>query len=511
MVHAESLGTGRSDGCPSSGGPNETLGATAVIDWLNGRRAAFTTRTGNVAAPAVTWHNGKTAMVGASYDGTIAIAAAATGVDGLAAIVPVSAISDWYDYYRANGLVRAPHSNPGGTGTNAFQGEDLDVLADAVYSRRDRKICRSALDALKASVARETGDRTAIWLQRGYDLTKIRAATLIAHGGNDFNVMTEQAAQLNAALKATNTPRLFYFHQGGHGGDPPDFLTNLWLTKYLWGVDNGVETLPRSWVVREPGFCPPRATTVVGNHSRTARLTVKSSAPFRVGLTVSIGATARVIRNIPDETHVTLAAPLRRVANGARLRVPCGPRNPSPYAEWPDPSAADAVLNLRGRGRLTLGEGSGAPVTFADNRRAKLLYVSEPLPGNVRISGSPRVSLRVAFSKPKANLSVALVSLPRAGRRVTILTRGWMDPENRTSDAVSEPVIPGTFYTLTFALQPKDTVVAAGPAARPDGVLDRPRVHDPPQAGDAGDARPGGEHAHAAGDRPASALASCAR
>ena len=37
-----------------------------------------------------------------------------------------------------------------------------------------------------------------------------------------------------------------------------------------------------------------------------------------------------------------------------------------------------------------------------------------------------------------------------------------MDPENRTSDAVSEPVIPGTFYTLTFALQPRDTVVAAG-------------------------------------------------
>ena len=95
-----------------------------------------------------------------SYDGTIAIAAAATGVDGLAAIVPVSAISDWYDYYRANGLVRAPHSNPGGTGTNAFQGEDLDVLADAVYSRRDRKICRPALNALKASVARESGDRT---------------------------------------------------------------------------------------------------------------------------------------------------------------------------------------------------------------------------------------------------------------------------------------------------------------------------------------------------------------
>ena len=380
--------------------------------------------------------------------------------------------------------MRAPHADAGGTGTNAFQGEDLDVLADAVYSRRDegnpRTICRPAIDALKAQVARESGDRTAIWRERAYDLTKIKAATLIAHGGNDFNVMTEQAAQLNAVLKAQNTPRLFYFHQDGHGGDPPDFLTNLWFTKYLWGVDNGVETLPRSWVVREPAFCPPRSTTVVGSHSNTATLTVASSAPFRVGLTLNVGssATTRVIRNIPDATHVTLTTAVS-VANGTALEARCGPPNPTPYADWPDPAAADAVLKLSGgsglRGGLTLGAGSGAPVTFTDNSRVgdttllnatssanRLLYVTEPLPENVRISGSPRVSLRAAFSKPKANLSVALVSLPESTGPSTFLTRGWMDPENRTSDAVTEAVTPGTFYTLTFALQPKDAIVAAG-------------------------------------------------
>ena len=76
-------------------------------------------------------------MMGTSYNGTIPIAAATTGVQGLDAIVPISAISDWYDYYRANGMVRAPHSAAGGTGNNSFQGEDLDVLVDVVYSRRD--------------------------------------------------------------------------------------------------------------------------------------------------------------------------------------------------------------------------------------------------------------------------------------------------------------------------------------------------------------------------------------
>ncbi len=177
------------------------------------------------------WHNGKTAMMGTSYNGTIPIAAATTGVDGLAAIVPIAAISDWYDYYRANGAVRAPHSAAGGTGNNAFQGEDLDVLADLVYSRRDEQAnppgrikCRAIIDAIKAQVGRETGDRTPFWQERNYmkDAAKIKAATLIAHGGNDFNVMTKNAAQLYDALKAQTARRaMFYFHQGGHGGAPP--------------------------------------------------------------------------------------------------------------------------------------------------------------------------------------------------------------------------------------------------------------------------------------------------
>ncbi len=136
VVHAESPGSGHSDGCTTSGGRNETLGAVAVIDWLNGRAKGYTTRTGTDETTATAWHNGKTAMMGTSYNGTIPIAAATTGVEGLAAIVPVAAISDWYDYYRANGLVRAPHSaNNGQNGNNGYLGEDLDVLAEYTYSR----------------------------------------------------------------------------------------------------------------------------------------------------------------------------------------------------------------------------------------------------------------------------------------------------------------------------------------------------------------------------------------
>ena len=41
VVLGESIGTSRSDGCPDIGGPAETLGTKAVIDWLNGRAKAF--------------------------------------------------------------------------------------------------------------------------------------------------------------------------------------------------------------------------------------------------------------------------------------------------------------------------------------------------------------------------------------------------------------------------------------------------------------------------------------
>src|SRR6201991_4208081 len=357
VVHSESPGTGYSDGCPTSGGRNETLGATTIIDWLNGRRKAYMTRTGDVEAAPVSWHNGHTAMMGTSYNGTIPIAAATTGVQGLDAIVPISAISDWYDYYRANGMVRAPHSRAGGTGNNGYLGEDLDVLVDDVYSRIDetnppgRLICRAQMPKLGVDEDRLSGNRNAAWDERDYmkDVKNVHAAALVAHGNNDFNVMTKNAAQFYDALKAQNVPHQSYFHQGGHGGAPPDAMINRWFTKYLWGQDNGVQNLPKSWVVREAATCPARQTTVTGDQSNTATLTVASSSPFMVGETLTIPVTSAtgtvansnvLISNIPDATHITVTAAQApaagsKIAGGATVFLACSTANPTPYAEWP--------------------------------------------------------------------------------------------------------------------------------------------------------------------------------
>src|SRR3954470_18264806 len=114
-VLGQMLGTGyTTEGCPNHGGPEDIAGEKSIIDWLNGRVPAYSAP--DVTAPEVVadWHNGSSAMIGKSYDGTLANGVAATGVEGLKTIVPVSAISAWYNYSRTGG-VRHNTNYPGGS------------------------------------------------------------------------------------------------------------------------------------------------------------------------------------------------------------------------------------------------------------------------------------------------------------------------------------------------------------------------------------------------------------
>jgi X-Pro dipeptidyl-peptidase len=401
VVHAEGTGTGLSEGCPTTGDPFETLGPKAVIDWLNGRAKGFTSPTSDERVLA-TWTTGKVGMIGTSYNGTLPIGVATTGVKGLEAIVPISAISSWYDYYRANGMVRAP---------GGFQGEDADVLAEYTYTRPDQQICRPVLADIAARQDRVTGDYTPFWDARNYmnDIENVRAASLVAHGNNDWNVMTKHAAVYYEALKQQGVPHQLYWHQGGHGGSPPLIRTNRWFSHYLWGIDNGVENDPKAWVVRE------------GQSSQ----------------------------------------------------------NPTPYPEWPDPAAARVTVSFGGNGletgELTLREGKRAFQTLVDDATIspatlmnaaaspnRLVFKTPPLLRPIRISGTPTITLTMAFSKPKANLTAHLISYPDGAGSATVISRGWIDPENRRSPAVSEPVTTGRSYKLTFDFQPKDSVLPTG-------------------------------------------------
>ncbi len=411
VVHSSSPGTGLSQGCPTVGGKNESLAPKAVVDWLCGRAAGFTTPDGQKRVVA-DWCTGKVGMTGTSYNGTIPLAAATTGVKGLEAIIPIAPNTSYYHYYRSNGLVRHPYG---------FLGEDIDYLYDYIHSGEEarREYCDSQIrDAeMAAGFDRESGDYNDFWAGRDYlnQLEPLRAAVLMAHAFNDWNVVPEHSVRIYAALKEKGIPTQIFFHQGGHGGPPPMKMMNRWFTRYLHGVENGVEDDPRSWIVREKD-----------------------------------------------------------------------PRDkPTSYEDYPHPAAAPVTFHLEAgspqRGALTTDRPprqgtetlkdnfsfSGAALAQAEWTDHRLMFVTPRLEQPIHISGTPRISIKVASNKPAANLSVWLVSLPwnesaRAKITDNLITRGWADPQNYRSLTESEPLVPGKFYEMEFDLQPDDQVIPKG-------------------------------------------------
>jgi X-Pro dipeptidyl-peptidase len=247
VVHSSSPGTGLSQGSPTVGGDNESLAPKAVIDWLCGRIPGYTSIDGNEKVKAF-WSTGKVGMTGTSYNGTIPLAAATTGVDGLEAIIPISPNTSYYHYYRSNGLVRSP---------GGYLGEDVDVLYDFIHSGDESKRAynnKTVRDTeMKNGMDRITGDYNDFWAGRDYlnDMKPMKAALLMSHGFNDWNVMPEHSYRIYKAAKEKGLPVQIFYHQNGHGGPPPMKMMNRWFTRYLFGVENGVENDPKAWIVRE--------------------------------------------------------------------------------------------------------------------------------------------------------------------------------------------------------------------------------------------------------------------
>ncbi len=409
VVHSESPGTGLSQGVPTVGGINESLAPKAVIDWLNGRAKGFTQPDGGEEVVA-TWSTGKVGMTGTSYNGTLCLAAATTGVDGLAAIIPVAPNTSYYRYYRANGLVR----HPGG-----YMGEDMDVLYQFIQSGDPAKRAWSDEKILKgellAGIDRRTGDWNDFWEARDYwlQLDNVKVPTLLAHGLNDWNVMPSHSTHVHAELKKRGVPTKLFLHQGGHGGDPPFEVMNRWFTRYLCGVENGVESDAGALVVREG--------------ARRTAPTAYASWPN------------------PEAKSVLL----RPTAGGGEIGALAF-----------DAAASDAKESL-----VDDVAKSGGELAKAASSPNRLLYALPKFSKPLHVSGTPRLRIRVAADKPAANLSVWLVSLPwNGGRNINadIVTRGWADPRNHASLESQEPLEPGRFYDLVFDLEPDDQIIPAG-------------------------------------------------
>ncbi|MER6351899.1 Xaa-Pro dipeptidyl-peptidase [Streptomyces sp. NPDC001634] len=440
FVGVDLAGTNRSDGCVDVGGPSDIQSAKAVIDWLNGRARAYTSRTGTTPARA-TWTNGRTGMIGKSWDGTIANGVAATGVKGLKTIVPISAISSWYDYYFAKG---APLYDSG-----------PDWLSSYVDSPDARARCAAVQQKLVDGAPR-TGDWTPLWSARDYvkNASKVRASVFLVHGMQDLNVRTKHFGQWWNALAKNGVERKIWLSQTGHV-DPFDYRRGQWVdTLHRWfdhellGYDNGIDREPMADIERHPDQW---VTSTVWPPRGTATTTLRPGQGSQAG----VG---------------TLG-----------LRTRTGTES---FTDDPQLSETDWAAHID------------------QSTPGKAGFITAPLSKDLRVSGSSTVTVTVTPTTSTAHLSAVLVDLgpdtirdyADSGEGITTLTdrtcwgasttgdsacfkvtqakktdvastvfsRGWADLGHYAPDLKGVPLTPGTAYTITLDLAATDHVVPKG-------------------------------------------------
>lgn len=251
-LYVSGVGTKDSQGLMTNGNYQQIEAYKNVIDWLNGRCRAFTDHTRKRQVKA-DWSNGKVATTGISYLGTMSNGLATTGVDGLEVIIAEAGISSWYNYYRENGLV----TSPGG-----YPGEDFDSLAELTYSRNllggdylhHNAAHQADLDRVKKELDRASGDYNQFWHDRNYLLhaDRVQAEVVFTHGSQDWNVKPLHVFNMFQAFPASIKKHLFY-HNGAHvylnNWQSIDFREsmNALLSKKLLGYDSSYELPTVIW------------------------------------------------------------------------------------------------------------------------------------------------------------------------------------------------------------------------------------------------------------------------
>lgn len=404
-VSVDALGTNESTGCPTMLDGNEAAATKAVVDWLAGRTVGKDTA--GKESRSTSWSSGKVGMTGVSYDGTLPILASTTGVQGLEAVVPVSALSNFYDYYRVGGAVVEPAGYPG---------EDLDNYVSALLSTKKlQAACQYLAEDYAKKEDRATGQYSDFWAERNFlnNVDKVKTPTLLAAGLSDWNVRLDQSTKWYQALKERNVPVKLVLHQYGHQTPPTsgDFnwrsLINKWFSRYLFGVDNGVDKTPE--VSIQNADPEKKAAEKTWRYEPSWPLPGSSATDFNLRA------------GSADKSGLVAFKPAAQ---------------PGALASGPD-----SIQTLTDDAKTSQQDLAAKP---SDGR---LLYSSNPAKEDIRLSGFASAKLNLSFSTLAPNLSLQLIDRGPDGK-TKIVTRAWRDPQNRDSLTSSAAVAPGTFYAM---------------------------------------------------------------
>ena len=428
-LYVSGVGTKDSQGLMTNGNYQQIEAYKNVIDWLNGRCRAFTDHTRKRQVKA-DWSNGKVATTGISYLGTMSNGLATTGVDGLEVIIAEAGISSWYNYYRENGLV----TSPGG-----YPGEDFDSLAELTYSRNllggdylhHNAAHQADLDIVKKELDRASGDYNQFWHDRNYLLhaDQVKAEVVFTHGSQDWNVKPLHVFNMFQALPASIKKHLFY-HNGAHvylnNWQSIDFLEsmNALLSKKLLGYDSSYElptviwqdnTGEQSWTSLDDfGNQTSQRTFLLGDGEKVIQNRYETKDYERYG-----------------KAYPTFLSDLYQdKAQQVTIDLPI-----------------EEDLHLNGKARLHLRVQSS---TNKGLLSAQLLELGR----KKYLQPYPAVLSVRTLDNGRYHMLDNLTELPfkEAGQRV--ISKGYLNLQNRHNLLEVEPVTPGEWMEFDFDLQP---------------------------------------------------------
>ncbi|HEV2906277.1 MAG TPA: CocE/NonD family hydrolase, partial [Actinomycetota bacterium] len=406
---------------------------------------------------AQSWSTGKVAMIGGSYEGTTANMVAARGPDvpELVGIVPIAAISHWYGYAFQNGVryflnSRAPTD----------EGFDTPLAFDFGLNRTVAPDPSNAVEVLQWDVAHsgtcefdsiehtQEGysrfpDYGAFWLERDYrkdsgaaSAPNFRAAVLMAHGWQDYNVKQEEAIGLwnkipvdnpnTAEVEGVPFKRL-YMTQGTHGGATSGAewlpLQDRFFDHVLKGVQNGINTESTISITRG------RATTATGVYETLPPKFETSWPP-------------------PNTRNLTLY--LRRHSVPGSI--------PNDVGELLPQSGNDGVWSYFDTATATEEDSIRDPNRGATGAKNWLYYTSPVLARDARMAGSALLDFWVQTFAPPQNpqhLTPILVDIAPNGT-IQQVARGFMHLAYRNGLSSSDPMSVGEWGHGILDLLPQD-------------------------------------------------------
>lgn len=398
-------GTRNTSGCQTYGDRDEVFDAVDTVDWI--------------ASQA--WSNGKVGMTGGSYDGTIAMGAAAEQPisgkkkDALAAVIPIRAIDAWYDYHFMNGVQSTSHQLTPANFTAVLAAGDLQNSGteDTLYAAHvaERKACIASLGLVAAAgyAPPYQSANTPWWAERDFrkDAAKVRAATFFIHGLFDFNVKTNNVGNMWLSLPKS-------------------------LPKKLWLV-NGDHVDPR---------CPTEEACQASGHQiphpmadRFIEANHRWWAQYLKGL--KAGALAKGIVEVQG-------------AKGQWTRGNSYPASKSDLVLYP---AANGTLGSRPLGEAT-------SVQYADNAGGggaprQVQFVTAPFSKSTRLSGQVQLDLKYSALGPTTSIAVRIDDLgPDAEDTDT--------PDDNLYDGDDRGVLTVTYAWLQALM--RDSVKPRGPS-----------------------------------------------